>query len=57
MHTHTDMFIFVTYKPLIFVLQFYGSKRRFDQESEIDTIRQHIAGYYLNHALDNDELD
>ena len=45
------------YTPLIFVLQFYGSKRRFDQESEIDTIRQHIAGYYLNHALDNDESD
>ena len=37
------MLIFVTYKPLIFVLQFYGSKRRFDQESEIDTIRQHIV--------------
>ena len=43
------------YKPLIFVLQFYGSKRRFDQNSEIDAICQHITSYYLNHGLDDDE--
>ena len=34
------------------MLQFYGSKLRFDQNGAIDTIRQHIANYYLNHGPD-----
>lgn len=46
------MLIYLIY--FLDVLQFYGSAKMFDQETEVNPIHEIIAEYFLNHRSEED---